>query len=1234
MRIREIFQTPVEEDIEPVVKVGERQDDTKLAAEIGSYVVTPTIERYIDDLLEHYTDTLRLKTGEIGVWISGYFGSGKSYFAKIAALLIENPILDGYSASERFKARIVNAPRQASITASLSRLPQCDTQVLAFNINALTEGETTPTPLPKILLSQYYLAKGYGTNLVYARVIEAELDKRGKLSELHSTIERLAKKPWQELQKNLAYHSKHLYQAVCEVAPDAFSSPQEVEKALTIAQQGDLYNIQFFVQTVLDELETRQRDLGKPCRLVLVLDETGQWIGEDRDRLNHLQALIEEAAEKAQGKIWVFVTTHEDMGAVLQNARTRPADIKRLEGRFRFKFSLTTENIELVLEDRIFRKNLAGKNAVIEAYNENPGILRDLGELKNTSQKLPECSEERFTTFYPFLPYQIHLIPEVVKSLRRAGGRGEELSGSTRTLIGITQDILRKGRRTYLDQTVGEIVSFDEIYSNLSIAGDQQVEVTPDVRREMGRIERDVLGATTLTRRVAEVLYLIRDIAFIPKTIDNLARLLAEHTTDDLTSISNWVKPELDKLIKAKMVAKLGEEYEFLTGERRTFEEEVGGESGELRVPDLEKGLAKFASADVLGFPKIPFKGTEFPIKIYFDDNLVSKDGFVELRVYSPLAAFSTNVAELENQSLNSEAKQTVFVLCDRVAGFDEQLRYYLAMQAVVDRWKGDPYKSEEARKLASERESNDLKKLRGHVQKGIQEGLRQARIVFRGATRTVSARAGQKPGEAVRAEVAAFFPTLYPKYEKVTVRIINEGKAIADVLNGSKNLSADVQELKIFDKAGQIDLQCPLLDTIRVFLLARQSQNERTLGRDLLDEFVKPPYGWDGNAVRVGVAALVRAGAMRVLINKKAYTNPVDAELQNALRNSRSFNTVDLVLEETELNPDVLTDVRKILFKLTGNRKVDETPAALSEEMEKFGTEILEKATAAALWAEPAKLPLPADFQQGKDVFDKILALSNPMHRVNEIHVHQEHLKTYANAIVRVSDFVEKWRKAFTEMRDFAASITTVDYRLPKNSTSAAFLSNWKTAIADATITDSSVWKGLQNDQAAALLDWKKILNDWRNEARTLAQEAIDQLPQKLADNNLSVDELQDSLASELNQFLAALDENKEVAHIASLSDQARSLIRKLEAAIEEERLSRVPKTPTEETKPTQPVNWVPDTKNGNDPNQSSFKLIRVPEVAKKTRIKTVEEWEQVRDALDAAVRQELENGNEVELG
>jgi hypothetical protein len=121
MRIGDLFQTAVEERIEPVIKVGDTADERKLAAEIGSYVVTPLIERYIDDILEHYTDTFLTHTGEVGIWISGYFGSGKSHLAKIIALLAENRRLEGVSACDRFAARVPSdAPRRKAVLRSLS----------------------------------------------------------------------------------------------------------------------------------------------------------------------------------------------------------------------------------------------------------------------------------------------------------------------------------------------------------------------------------------------------------------------------------------------------------------------------------------------------------------------------------------------------------------------------------------------------------------------------------------------------------------------------------------------------------------------------------------------------------------------------------------------------------------------------------------------------------------------------------------------------------------------------------------------------------------------------------------------------------------------------------------------------------------------------------------------------------------------------------------------------------
>lgn len=1206
MLIKDIFETRIEEKIDPVIKVGERRDEKKLAGEISSYVITPTIESYLDDFLEHYTDTYRTQTTEIGVWISGYFGSGKSYLAKINSLLIENRTLDAISAIKRFESRIPSdAPHRTSILRSLTRIPQCDTQVLAFNLNTLADSKNRP--LPSLLLSQYYQHKGYSPNFLYARVIEAELDKYGKLPKLHATTEQLTNKKWEEVQKNPAFYSKHLYQAAYETAPEIFSSPEDVAQALKNAEKGELFNVQFLVRTILDDLKAKEATTGKQSRLVLVMDEAGQWIEDDTGRLAQLQALVEEAAIKGQGKIWIFVTTHADMSTIYQNARAIKADMKKIEGRFRFKFSLTTENIELVLEDRIFKKKLAGKSEVSRVYNENPGVLRDLGQLAGTNQKLPECSEDRFVAFYPFLPYHIHLIPEIVKSLRSAGGRGEQLSGSTRTLLAITQDILRSGRRNYLNAGVGEIVSFDEVYNNLAGEG----EINPDVRRELSRIQEVVpKDATEMTRRIAEVLYLIREINYIPRTIDNLSRLLIEHTNEDLSTIINRIKPELDKLVSARLVAKIGEEYEFLTGERRTFEEEVAEEKN-MKWGDLEAGLGKFATVDLLGFTSVPFKGAEFPVKIFFDDNPLNKDGYIEIKISSPLSALKgTKISDLENESLHPEKQQTIFVLCDRITSFDEHLKYYIAMRKVIDSWKGDPHKSEEARKLASERESNDLEKLRQKVLEGIRGGIKHAHIVFRGSGRTVSPKADQTPGEALRLELASFWPILYSKFEKVPVRIVNEQRAIIDVLKGAKSLPDDVKKLKLFDKSGQLDQQSPLLDAIRIFLSTRQSANERTLGKDIIGIFSKPEYGWDPNAVRVGIAALVRFGAMRIEINKKPYANPDDQELQDAIRVSRSFDKVELILEETEIDTTVLTEVRTLLIRLTQKRKIDETPAALSAEMEVLGKDILRQTDNTIIWAEPAGFPLPGDFKNGREVIEKILELSNPSHRVKEIHLQKDKLDGYVANIRSINSFIEKWKSAFLEMRDFSNSLKAIEHLLPEGGTSKLFLDNWKTANDSSSIATDSVWKDLQDAKATASLELDKLLLAWREEARKIAQDALDHLPQEMAVRGLPAQEIQESLASPLNKFIANLNQENEVSRVATLPDRARNLDKALENALLQE---------TRKLKPLVTTRKV--------------QVIQLAEIIPKVRIQNEEQWNQVRDRLDKKVKDALGNGKDVEF-
>lgn len=1209
MFMKEIFEVRIEEKIDPVIKVGERQNDKKLAGEIANYIVTPALEKFFDEVLEEYTDTLHSSTDEIGVWISGYFGSGKSHLAKILSLVLENKSLDSISAAERFKNRLPpNDPRTSSIIRHLSRVPHCDTRVLAFNLNTLIGSKETP--LPHILLHQYYLSKGYSSNLVFAKVIESELDKMGKLDDFHKEAERLTQKSWADIQKNPTFFMKKLYEAVCSVAPDNFTSPEEVQTALKNAQSGEVYNIQFLVTTFLDDLNAREAATTKPCRLMLVMDETGQWIGDDGDRLHLLQGLVEEAGSRGKGKIWITVTTHEDMGSIIQNARGLKTDMKKIEDRFGFRISLTTENIERVLEDRLLKKTVAGRDEVLSVYRENSGVLRGMGQLENTLQILPDCTEESFQKFYPFFPYQIHLIPEVVKSLRSSGGRGEQLSGSTRTLLAITQDIITDGRRKYLQDPVGAVVSFDELYGNL-----EGNEINPDVRKELARISEVVPGATDLTRRVAEVLYLIRDISYIPKSVGNIARLLVESTDDDLPEIIRRITPELNKLVKAKLVAKIGEEYDYLTKEGRNFEEEVLDIKGSLRWADVLQGVSKVGVQELLGFTTVRLMDWDCPVRIQFDDVVLAREGDVTIHLHSPLARLQgLTISDVEENSTHRDYEHTIFVYSGLVPHLDEAIKYYVAMDRVIGLWKGDPHKSGEAHRLATEREDIDLKKQRDNIRDSILEGLRTSQIVFRGSSQSLLIKGDQKPSDALRAALSQFMPKIYLKYDKVPYRPQKEQNAVVDVLRGDKTTSADLRGLKIYDKAGGIDKDCPLLSEIRLFMSQKQAEprKERVLGKDLLDKFTHPPYGWHQGAVRIGVAALVRTGDMKAIIEKKVYTNPMDAALQDNLKNVKDFARVQLELDEIPLNPTDLTQARQVLIHLMGKRKIDETPAGIAQSMKEFTGQMIRNIDDTLRWAEPARLPLPQEFSEGEGIFRDFTLLTNPNHVIREILEKKDRLKGSVAAIRAAESFVKQWAQAFIDMREYATALDAIEYRLSEEGQARTFLKNWRDAIDQKSLIDSEVWKILQQAKLGAETELTGCISAWRIEAHEEVDRVEKEVQRLYAEVDLRGKYDEHGCKARLDEVRKEIDDETAIPRLANMVNTIKPKLSRIIDSAKKDIESLKPRG-VKEKKPTERLKLLEGTQ---------------PRI-----IKTVPEWESFRDDLDSKVKRILDYGRSVEL-
>ena len=353
---------------------------------------------------------------------------------------------------------------------------------------------------------------------------------------------------------------------------------------------------------------------------------------------------------------------------------------------------------------------------------------------------------------------------------------------------------------------------------------------------------------------------------------------------------------------------------------------------GSFRWQDVLKGIEDL-DLKFVDFSTVPFMNWECPVRIVYDNKEVTRDGDIRIQIYSPLERLGgKQIADIEEDSTHHTNEHTIFVLSGTVPKFDEQVKYYIAMKSVIDLWKGDPHKSTEAQQLASNREENELKKQRDKIQESVSESLRQAQIIFKGSSRSLAVKKDQTPSQALRAELAQFMPGIYTKDEKVPYRVQKEQNLIVDILKGDHTLTADMKGIKIYDKAGGIDKQSPLLFEIRAFMDSKRSIKERVLGNDLVEKFSRPPYGWHQGAIRAGVAALVRSGDMKVLIEKKPFTNPADSSLQNALKKTAGISTRSSSdMEESETDKTDLVDARKVLIALIGKRNIPEIPQGLS---------------------------------------------------------------------------------------------------------------------------------------------------------------------------------------------------------------------------------------------------------------------------------------------------------------
>ncbi|GAB4537183.1 MAG: hypothetical protein Kow0063_23590 [Anaerolineae bacterium] len=533
-KIEDIFVYPIRRDITTVIKMDDLRP-REVEQELAEYVVTDAIEELLIEFLERYAETRTGQTDRIGVWISGFFGSGKSHFAKILSYLLENRPVGKQSAVDLFQLRIVDSPRQREIEKLLHQVTHfIDTETIAFQIKTEEElmvGEAAvdkdwlqANHISTIMYRQWLKRRGFSTTLWVGR-LEKQLSDLGYYQAFVDRVQALEGRPWTEVRQHEMLVRDAVVTSLNAILPERYPTPERASKAIDDIQADLRMGPSILADEVAAWTERRREGRSeKTPHLVYIIDEMGQFIGDSNQKLLELQSIAEAFATRGLGKLWLIVTAQEALEEIVREAIRHENEFDKIRDRFNLRLQLTSENIETVIEERILKKKESQRPELEGLYRQAGGNIATVCTLQGANRPLPQPDADRFLADYPFPPYQLAVLQQIFAAVRTPGGEREKIEGTERSLIGVTQAILKSPATGFADSPLGRLVAFDQVYDQI------EAELPGIDRRTIDEVK---LGAQpSFLKRVLKALYLIQKLEWVPCTAENLARLLVDHVDD------------------------------------------------------------------------------------------------------------------------------------------------------------------------------------------------------------------------------------------------------------------------------------------------------------------------------------------------------------------------------------------------------------------------------------------------------------------------------------------------------------------------------------------------------------------------------------------------------------------------------------------------------------------------------------------------------------------------------
>jgi hypothetical protein len=931
--VRGLFssQRAIDRPIEKVIDYF-ATDEHRLRAEVEEYEVTENVERNFERFLDHFGQGVRTgQVTETGIWVSGFYGSGKSSFTKYLGFALDpKRRVSGRPFLELLLERI-NSPMVRSELRTLAT--QEPAAVIMLDLGSEQLAESASDSVSTVLYWKVLQWAGFAKEKKLA-ALELKLEADGRLEEFKAAHQAQFGEAWEAVHDDPLVGIPRADQLVTRFYPKEYPQPGIFNK-LRFSLALDMRD------QVREMLEIIHRRSGHRNVLFLI-DEAGQYVAPRRELILNLDGLARNIKELGRGRAWILATGQQTLSEIVDGAVYNSVELNKLRDRFPIALELDARDIREITWKRLLSKSAEGAMQLGALYRQHGQSLAMNTRLAGTALFKSEIDEQSFVRLYPFLPQHFDLLMELVRALAKR----DQFSGlGLRSAIRVIQDVLvdtskvlPAGARVLADAEVGRLATVDAFYDTLRA---DILKVLPHVVAGVDRVAQ-TFPNHDLTLRVAKAIAALQPIDNFPRNAEHLAALLYAQVGDapHLDAVRATLRTLLDTkelgLVddpQAGGVSFLSDSLKPIVRDRDAYIPTVG-EVATLRSTLLRELFETQPTATLEGAKTVK-AGVQ-----YGKAPIVGGDEEVQFRLeaVSGTAWDARRTALLAETTGHAEWKSAIAWLMRPDESVEDALAQAIRSNFIQRKIAASEAGQDVAAYLRTERVAEQA--YRERVRVLYQTALQQGTLIFQGNP-TAAATAGATLEAAARTVLADAAARIYPKFHLVNIRPSTELAVKFLEVDRLDHMPPACDPLGFVVKVGgkpRVDVQHrALAEALRLFReLLHDAQTGRLQGNAIQDRFAAAPYGWSKDATRYVFAALLVAGEL-VLYTAAGPVTTTGPTAVEAMRNTQSFNKVGVGLRGSRPPLEALDRAAQRLQEMIGKEVLpleDQISGAVREHL------------------------------------------------------------------------------------------------------------------------------------------------------------------------------------------------------------------------------------------------------------------------------------------------------------